>query len=101
KASVESGLADRKRLLSASKGEIQRLKAEQAAEQALLAAQARARLVQQQRDAQAALNNTVVGATAQAPSSTGDPNAVTTVAPPSRYGGVVGVAMAQLGKPYV
>ena len=26
---------------------------------------------------------------------------VTTVAPPSRYGGVVGVAMAQLGKPYV
>jgi len=101
KATIESGLADRKRLLSSIKGEIQRLRAEQAAQQALLAAQARARLIQQQQEAQARLNNAVVGATAQAPSSTGDPNAVTTVPPPARYGGVVGVAMAQLGKQYV
>ncbi len=101
KARIQSGLADRQRLLSSIKGEIQRLKAEQAAQQALLAAQARARLAQQQQQQQARLNATVVGATAQAPVSTGDPNGVTTVAPPSQYGGVVGVAMAQLGKPYV
>jgi cell wall-associated NlpC family hydrolase len=101
KARIERGIADRQRLVASIRGEIQRLQAEQAARQALLAAQARARLIQQQQQQQAALNATVVGATAQAPSSTGDPNAVTTVAPPSHYGGVVGVAMAQLGKPYV
>ena len=51
---------------------------------------------------QARLNATVVGATAPgAGDAPSDPNAVTTVAPPSHYGGVVGVAMAQLGKPYV
>lgn len=101
KATIENGIADRKRLLSSIRGEIQRLQAEQAAQQALLAAQARARLVAQQAAARARLNNSVIGATAQAPASTGDPSAVTTVAPPSHYGGVVGVAMAQLGKRYV
>jgi len=101
KSQIESGLADRKRLLSSIKGEIAQLQAQQAAQQALLAQQARARLVQQQAQAQARLNTTVVGATVQAPSTSGDPGAVTTVAPPSQYGGVVGVAMAQLGKPYV
>jgi peptidoglycan DL-endopeptidase CwlO len=40
-----------------------------------------------------ALQDTAVGATA----STGD----TTVAPPSQYGGVVGIAMRYLGVPYV
>src|SRR5207302_9691835 len=83
------------------KGQIVQLRKEEQARQAVLAAQARARLVQQQQQQQAALNSTIVGPTAQAPSSTNDPNAVTTVAPPSHYGGVVGVAMAQLGKSYV
>jgi cell wall-associated NlpC family hydrolase len=101
KANIESGLADRKQLLSSIQGEIKRLQAEEAAQQAILAAQARARLVAQQQAAQARINNSVVGATVQAPATTGDPTNVTTVAPPSRYGGVVGVAMAQLGKPYV
>ena len=112
KAEIENGLADRKRLLSSIKSEIERLQAEQAARQALLAAQARARLVALQQAAQARLNATVVGVTAQAPSpvtttatSTADPSTpaptVTTVAPPSQYGGVVGVAMAELGKAYV
>jgi peptidoglycan DL-endopeptidase CwlO len=101
KARIENGIADRQRLVASIRGEIQRLQAQQAAQQALLAAQARARLVQQQQQQQARLNTIVIGATAQAPSTTGDPNAVTTVAPPSQYGGVVGVAMAQLGKPYV
>ena len=101
KSRIVNGLADRKRLLSSIKGEIQRLQAEEAAQQALLAAQARARLIQQQQVQQARVNATVVGATIQAPASTSDPNAVTTVAPPSHYGGVVGVAMSELGKPYV
>jgi cell wall-associated NlpC family hydrolase len=114
KARIENGLADRRRLLSSIKGEIVQLQKEEAARQAQLAAEARARLVQQQQEQQARLNQTVVGATAQAPvtptpTSTGTTGTdtttasapVTTVAPPSRYGGVVGVAMAQLGKPYV
>jgi cell wall-associated NlpC family hydrolase len=101
KANIENGLADRKQLLSSIKGQIVELQKEEAARQAILAAQARARLIAQQQAAQARINNTVVGATAQAPSITGTPNSVTTVAPPSHYGGVVGVAMAQLGKPYV
>jgi cell wall-associated NlpC family hydrolase len=113
KSRIESGLADRRRLLSSIHGEIVQLQKEEAARQAQLAAEARARLVQQQQEQQARLNQTIVGATAQAPvtptpssNTTGtDATAasppVTTVAPPSRYGGVVGVAMAQLGKPYV
>ena len=101
KAQIESGLADRRQLLSSIRSEIQRLQAQEAAQQALLAAQARARLIQQQQAQQAQVNATVVGATIQAPAATtSDPAAVTTVAPPSHYGGVVGVAMAQLGKPY-
>ncbi len=102
KQQIESGLADRKRLLSSIRGQIQQLQAEEAARQALLAAQARARLVAQQQQAAARLNSTVLSATVQAPAATTpDPAAVTTVAPPSHYGGVVGVAIAQLGKPYV
>jgi cell wall-associated NlpC family hydrolase len=101
KVRIQNGLADRQRLLSSIKGEIVQLQKEEAARQALLAAQARARLVQQQQQQQARVNAIVVGPTVQAPSSNGDPNAVTTVAPPSHYGGVVGVAMAQLGKAYV
>ena len=115
KSRIESGLADRRQLLSSIHGEIVQLQKEEAARQAQLAAEARARLVQQQQEQQARLNQTVVGATAQAPvtpapaptsgtTSTDTTTAsapVTTVAPPSRYGGVVGVAMAQLGKPYV
>ena len=115
KAEIENGLSERQRLLSSIKGEIQQLQAEQAARQALLAAQARARLVAQQQQAAARLNSIVIGATAQAPptgataqapptgaTSTGDPTAIPTVAPPSHYGGgVVGAAMAQLGKAYV
>ncbi len=103
KARIEQGLADRQRLLSSIKGEIEKLKAAEAARQALLQAQARARLVQLQKQQQQRLSQTIVGITAQAPTTPGDSSssAVATVAPPSHYGGVVGVAMAQLGKPYV
>ena len=101
KSRIESGLADRRQLLSSIKGQIVELRKEAAARQAILAAQARARLIAEQQAQAAAINRSVIGATAQAPSATGTPNSVTTVAPPSHYGGVVGVAMAQLGKPYV
>jgi peptidoglycan DL-endopeptidase CwlO len=101
KAHIENGLADRRQLLSSIKGQIVELQKEEAARQAILAAQARARLIAQQTAATARINNAVVGATLQAPSRTGAPSSVTTIAPPSHYGGVVGVAMAQLGKPYV
>ena len=104
KARIQSGLADRKRLLSSIQSQIVELKKEQAAQQAILAAQARARLIAEQQAAAAQANNSVLGATLQAPANTtgSPPSTVTTVAPPSRYGGgVVGVAMAQLGKPYV
>ena len=102
KAEIENGLSERQRLLSSIKGEIQQLQAEQAARQALLAAQARARLVAQQQQAAARLNSTVIGATAQAPTSTGESTPIPTVAPPSHYGGgVVGAAMNELGKAYV
>jgi len=103
KAQIQSGLSQRKQLLSSIKSEIVQLQKEAAARQAILAAQARARLIAQQQAAQARINNSVVGATLQAPSNTTTPSptSVTTVAPPSHFGGVVGVAMAQLGKPYV
>jgi cell wall-associated NlpC family hydrolase len=101
RARIEQGLSDRQRLLSSIKGEIEKLKAAEAARQALLQAQARARLVQLQRQQQERLNTTIVGITAQAPTGSSDSGSVATVAPPSHYGGVVAVAMAQLGKPYV
>ncbi len=108
KAEIESGLAEHKRLLASIKDQIVELQREEAARQALLAQQARARYIAQQQEAAARINGTIVGPTAQAPTSSTDnptnpttPNPVTTVAPPSHYGGVVGVAMGQLGKPYV
>jgi peptidoglycan DL-endopeptidase CwlO len=98
---IEQGLAERNQLLSSIKGEIERLQAEEARQQQQLKLEAQQRLAVLRQQQQVRLRNTVVGATAQAPTSPNDPSAVATVAPPSRYGGVVGVAMAQLGKPYV
>jgi cell wall-associated NlpC family hydrolase len=54
-----------------------------------------AQLAQQHRVAQEQLANTVVGVSAVTP------QANTIVAPPSTHGGVVGVAMSQLGTSYV
>jgi cell wall-associated NlpC family hydrolase len=54
---------------------------------------AQARLSSLQREQQQEQQNVVVGATAATPE--------VTVAPPSTHGGVVGVAMSQLGTPYV
>jgi cell wall-associated NlpC family hydrolase len=74
---VEAKLAERQRLLSSIKDQIAKLKAEEAASQRRLEAQARARI-----------------SSSSVATPTGN-------APPSQYGGVVGVAMQYLGTPYV
>ena len=103
KAEIEHGLADRRSLLASIKDEIVQLKAQEARRQAELRREAQARIAAQLAQQRARLANTVIGATAQAPTPTaGTPDSVVTAVPPSRLGSsVVSVAMAQLGKPYV
>jgi cell wall-associated NlpC family hydrolase len=89
KASIEGQLAERKQLLSSIKSEIEQIQAAEQAQQAELAAQARARLATQG----ATVLNASAGAVADPPA--------TYAPPPSKYGGVVGIAMQYLGTPYV
>jgi peptidoglycan DL-endopeptidase CwlO len=88
---IESQLATRRQLLSSVRGEIARLKTEEAQRQLQLAAQAHARLATQ--PAAASAPAPVVGVAASTPEGS-------TVAPPSTHGGVVGIAMRYLGVPY-
>jgi cell wall-associated NlpC family hydrolase len=92
KASIEGQLAERRQLLSSIRSEIGRIQAAERARQAELAAAARARV-----------NSPQTGAEVLAASTGSIGNAPTTPisAPPSRYGGVVGIAMRYLGTPYV
>jgi cell wall-associated NlpC family hydrolase len=92
KATIEAQLAARQSLLSSIRSEIARLQAAERARQAQLAAQARARL---------AMQPSTAGASATAPTNAaaGGGDAIP-AAPPSRYGGVVGIAMQYLGHPY-
>jgi len=98
KQEIESGLAERRRLVESIKGEIVRLEAEERARQERLRIEAEQRLAAEQaaraRAAHAAQEQEVVGASAVTPEGI-------SVAPPSRYGGVVGIAMQYLGVPYV
>jgi cell wall-associated NlpC family hydrolase len=93
-------LVERAQLLNSIQGEIARLQAEERARQLQMARLAQARLEQAQLDAQSARmaasasTEPVVGATALTPEGA-------TVVPSSRYGGAVGVAMSELGTPYV
>jgi len=103
KRSIESQLAQRQQMLSGIQSEIRQLQAEEARRQVQLRAQAQARLAAQQRAAStarsAAAELTADSFTASldaAPSDSAIP-----AAPPAQYGGVVGLAMAELGKPYV
>ncbi len=100
KRQIEDGIAERQRLLSSIRSEIDKLKREEAARQAVLAAQARARLLSERIAQQRALNSVAVGATVQSP---GTPDTFgTTVVPPSAVGSqVVSIAMRYLGDPYV
>ena len=88
KASIESQIGQRQRLLSTIKDEISRIQEAERARQEELAREAQARL-----SAQPAFAPSPIVAT---PASTDVP-----VAPPARYGGVVGIAMRYLGIPYV
>ena len=95
KASIEGRLADRRGMLSSIRGEIQQIRAAEQRRQAQLAAQARARLAQPQ-PLVPQLASTGGGGASPIPIPTAVPPA-----PPSRYGGVVGIAMQYLGIPYV
>jgi cell wall-associated NlpC family hydrolase len=89
KAQIEQGLGERRRLLSSIRGEIARLQREDAIRQAELIAQARARLTQEQMQAQTqTLSSLLAGPTATVPSS--------------QIGRrVVEIALRYLGLPYV
>jgi cell wall-associated NlpC family hydrolase len=89
KASIEGQLADRQQLLSSIKDQIADMQAAEQARQAELAAQARARL----ETAGATVLDASAGAVVDPPA--------TYAPPPSKYGGVVGIAMQYLGTPYV
>ena len=93
KARIGSQLSRQQHLLASIKGEIAHLIAMQRARQLALATAARARLSVQEQQQALQLADTVVGASA----STADGS----VAPPSQYSGVVGIAMRYLGVPYV
>jgi cell wall-associated NlpC family hydrolase len=93
KARIGSQLAREQRLYSSIKGEIAQMVAAEQARQLALERAAKARYVSTQQEQALALQDTAVGATASAGGAT--------VAPPSQYGGVVGIAMHYLGVPYV
>jgi peptidoglycan DL-endopeptidase CwlO len=120
KASIESQLGERRRLLSTIKDEIARIQAAERARQARLAAEARARAAAA---AEAAREASLVTAPVVAPvespevessevvsSEVASPEVESSepeapeeaiTAPPAQYGGVVGIAMGYLGTPYV
>jgi len=95
KASIETQIGQANGLLASLKGEIARMVAADAANQRRLLAAAQQRLQVEHRVAQQESSDTVVGVSAIAP------QAETVVAPPPTHGGVVGVAMSQLGTAYV
>jgi cell wall-associated NlpC family hydrolase len=91
RASIQGQLASRQQMLSSIKDQIAQMQAAEQARQAQLAAQARARL--------ASTGATVLNASAGA--ITSPQPAPVYAPPPSKYGGVVGIAMQYLGTPYV
>jgi cell wall-associated NlpC family hydrolase len=94
--SIQGQLAERNRLLSSIKDQIASLEAAERLRQEQLAAEARARL---SRVSQQAQDQSVPASDSSfIPGNTGETFAP---APPSRYGGVVGIAMQYLGVPYV
>jgi cell wall-associated NlpC family hydrolase len=95
KNAIESKLGQEQSLLSSIKGQIAQMVAADRARQLQMAAAARQRLELQHRLAQQQQADTVVGVSAVTPASD------TVIAPPPTHGGVVGVALSQLGTPYV
>ena len=95
KSALETKIGEQQRLLSSLKGQIAQMVAAARARELQAAVAARARVNLERRAAEQQAQDTVVGASVITPS------ADTVVAPPSSFGGAVGVAMAQIGKPYV
>jgi peptidoglycan DL-endopeptidase CwlO len=95
KASIESKIAEQQSLYASIKSQIAQLVAAQQARQLQMEQMAQARLVAQHQQEQQAAQDTIVGISAVAPQSD------TVVAPPPTHGGVVAIAMSQLGTPYV
>ena len=93
KASLDSQLSHEQHLLSSIKGQISQLEAAARARALASAAAARARYETAQQQASLASASDPIGVGASTPDGT--------VAPPSQYGGVVGIAMRYLGTPYV
>ena len=88
--SIESQLAQRRTLLSSVKSEIAHMRAVEASRQLALAQAVRGRIGVQPWNGSGAGTLGVGAATSEV-----------SVAPPSQYGGVVGIAMRYLGVPYV
>ena len=103
KQSIEGQLAQRQQMLAGIQSEIKQMQAEEARRQEQLRAQAEARLAAQQRAAStartAAVELSAGSFTASIDSTPVD--SLIPAAPPAQYGGVVGLAMQELGKPYV
>jgi peptidoglycan DL-endopeptidase CwlO len=93
KQRISSELGRRQQLLSSIKNQIAHLIAVDRARALASAAAARAEYDQAQQAAALQTQSAVIGATASTPDGS--------VAPPSQYGGVVGIAMRYLGVPYV
>jgi cell wall-associated NlpC family hydrolase len=93
--SIQGRLAERNQLLASIKDQIASLEAAERLRQERLAAEARARLSRVTLQAQ---DESVQDADSLLIQGTGETFAA---APPSRYGGVVGIAMQYLGVPYV
>jgi cell wall-associated NlpC family hydrolase len=117
KQSIQSQIGQSNSLLSSIRGQIAQMVAAEAARQRQLAAAAQQRLELAHRVAQQQAQDTVVGATAVSPaaapsndtaaptsaatSAPAEETPVAVAAPPSTHGGAAGVAMSQLGTPYV
>jgi cell wall-associated NlpC family hydrolase len=93
--SIEGQLAERNRLLASIKDQIASLEAAERLRQERAAAEARARLSRVSTQAQD--QSVQIADSFSIPGDTGEFAA----APPSRYGGVVGIAIQYLGVPYV
>jgi cell wall-associated NlpC family hydrolase len=85
RASIESQLAERERMLAGIRSEIRQIQAEERRRSLAVARQLRSQVSTAETTGLGAVGATADGAV---------------VAPPSRYGGVVGIAMRYLGVPY-
>jgi cell wall-associated NlpC family hydrolase len=94
KQSFASQLAEQQSLLESIKNQIAQLEAQARARELQAAQAAQARLAATQAAAQQTFTSSVVGASAATPEGA-------SVVPASGYSGVVGVAMSQIGTPYV